>query len=136
MTTSRAEEPGAVEKRRKKKEKQACTVQAPRPRRLIKGCFRVADAWDQAILSNPATVARNVPGQKGGMEIEAPLFIRSAHFGAPCLVRFPEISYPVESEILCTQSRQGFYTPRQHLADGAISSVGNFLNGSRRLNRR
>ena len=43
-------------------------------RRLIKGCFRVTDAWDQAILSNPASVACNVHGEKGGTEIEASLF--------------------------------------------------------------
>ena len=124
-----------MEKQGKKKEKQACTVQTPRPRRLIKGCFRVADVWDQAILSNPPTVACNVHGEKGGAEIEALLFIRPTYFSAPRLERFPEISYPVESGIHCYQSRQRFSTPRQHSADDATSSVGNSLNGSRRLNR-
>ena len=34
---------------------------------------RVTDLWAQAILSNPATVARAVRGEKGGAGIEAPL---------------------------------------------------------------
>ena len=31
----------------------------------------MADPWAQAILSNPATVARVIRGEKGGVEIEA-----------------------------------------------------------------
>ena len=51
------------------------TVRAPRLRRLIKARFRVANAWVQAILSNPTTVARDVRGEKGGAGIEAaPLY--------------------------------------------------------------
>ena len=76
-----------MEKPRKKKEKQTRTVQAPRLRRLIKGCFRVNDTWDQAILSNPATVTRSVRGEKGGAGIEESLFICSARFGTSCLAR-------------------------------------------------
>ena len=87
------------------------TVQTPRSRHLIKGHFRVTDAWDQAILSNPATVARNVHGEKGGMEIKASLFIRSARFSTPRLARFPEILYPAESGMHCRQSRPGSRTP-------------------------
>ena len=33
----------------------------------------MADSWAQTILSNPATVARAIRGEKGGMEIEAAL---------------------------------------------------------------
>ena len=105
-----------------------CTVQTLHSGHLIRDCFRVTDAWDQAILSNPATVARSVRGENGDAEIEASLFICSTNFGAPRLARFPKISYPVKSGILCRQSRQRFYTPRQHSANGAISSVDNFLN--------
>ena len=129
------EELGAAEKWRKKEEK-ACTVQMPRPHHLIKGHFRGTDTWDKAILSNPAIVARNVRGEKGSMEIEASLLIRTACFGTLRPACFLEISYPVKSGIHCNQSRQRFRTPRQQSADDATSLVGNFLNGSRRLSRR
>ena len=46
----------------------------------------MTDTWDQAILSNPTTVTRNIRGEKGGTEIEALLFIRSAREN----VLFPE----------------------------------------------
>ena len=41
---------------------------------LLKAHFRVADAWVRAILSNPATVAHGVRGEKGGAEIERPVY--------------------------------------------------------------
>ena len=78
-----------MEKQRRKKE-QACTIPAPRTRRLIKGHLRVTDAWGQAILSHPATVARNVHGEKGGARIEAPLSIHSVYCGPLRPAHFPE----------------------------------------------
>ena len=102
---SEAEELDVAEEQRSKKKRQACTVPAPRTRHLIKGHLRVTDAWDQAILSNSATVARSIRDEKGSAEIEASLFIRSARFGTPFPARFPEISYPAKSGIHRRQSR-------------------------------
>ena len=124
-----------MEKWRKEKEKQGRTVQSPRPRRLIKGCFRVTDTWDQAILSNPATVACNVRGEKGGPKIEASLFIRSAHFGTPRPTCFPKISYPAKSRIHCRRSRPRSRALTQHSMNEVTRSVDSSLNGSRRLSR-
>ena len=90
-----------MEKRRRKKGEHACTVQAARPRHPIKGHFRVTDAWDQAIPSNPRTVAHIVCGEKGGTVIKALLLIWPARFGALHPARFPEISYPAKSGIHC-----------------------------------
>ena len=112
-----------------------CTVQTPRSCHLIRDCFRVTDAWDQAIPSNLATVARSVHGEKGGVGIEESLFIRSARFGTPRLARFPEISYPAESGIHCRQSRPGSRAPTRHSAHKINSSLDCPLNGSRRLSR-
>ena len=95
----------------------------------------MTDAWDQAILSNPATVACSVRGEKGGAEIEASPFIYSARFGTPRPARFPEISYPAKSGIHSSQSRQRSRILRQHSAHDVTSSVDNSLNGSRRLSR-
>ena len=83
-------------------------MQAPWLRRLIKGRFRVADAWDQTILSNPAIVTRVICGKKGGAEIEALLFIHPAYFDTLRPARFPEILNPVKSGIRRNQSRQRF----------------------------
>ena len=110
-----------------------CTLQRPRSRHLIRGCFRMTDAWDQAIPSNPATVARSVHGEKGGAGIEESLFIRSARFGTPCPVHFPEILYPTKSGIHCRKSRPRSRAPTQHSAHEITSSQS--TNGSRRLSR-
>ena len=75
---------------------------------LLKAHFRVADAWVRAILSNPATVAHGVRGEKGGAKIETFLFIHPAYLGALRPARFPEISNPVKSGIRHIQSRRGF----------------------------
>ena len=128
------EEETPLQDRRKKKE-QACIVPAPRTRRLIKGHLRVTDAWDQAILSNPATVARSVRGKKGGAVIEALLLIRPARLGAHHPACFPKISYPTKSGIHCRQSRPRSRAPAQHSTHEVTSSIDNSLNGSRRLNR-
>ena len=112
-----------------------CTIQTPRSGHLIRDCFRVTDAWDQAIPSNPATVARSVRGKKGSAGIEESLFIRSARFGTPRLARFPKISYPAESGIHYTQTHPGYCTPTRHSAHKINSSLDCPLNGSRRLSR-
>ena len=110
-------------------------MQKPRLRRLIKGRFRVADAWERAILSNPATVVRDVRGEKGGVEIEALLFICPAYFGTPRPARFPEISNPVKFEIHWNQTGQRFCARKQHSIDDVTNSLSNFMNRSRKLNR-
>ena len=54
----------------------------------------MADAWDRAILSNPAIVACDVRGEKGGAEIEASLPFPSDYCGyAPSRV-LPKIRIP------------------------------------------
>ena len=124
-----------MEKQRKKRENEAhCATH--RPRRLLWAYFRVADLWARAILSNPATVVRNIRGEKGSVEIEASLFIRSARFGALRPAGFPKILYPAKSGIHISQSRPRSRTLIQHSSHDAASSVDNSLNGSRRLSRR
>ena len=59
------------------------TVQMPRPQRLIKTHFRVADAWARAVLSKSRNSHALGTWQKGGAGIEAPLSIHPAHYGAP-----------------------------------------------------
>jgi hypothetical protein len=75
---------------------------------LLKTHFRVADAWAWVILSNPATVARGVHGEKGGAGIEALLSIHPAYHGTLRLARLPENSNPMKSGIRRSQSHQIF----------------------------
>ena len=67
-----------------------CTVQAPQPRHLIKGHFRVTGAWDQAIPSNPATGTCAVCGEKGGAGIEETYLIHPDDLISSRLARFPK----------------------------------------------
>ena len=84
---------GMMEKQRKKRENEVhCATH--RPRRLLWAYFRVADPWARAILSNPATVACQIRGEKGDAEIKVPLPIRPAYYGALRLARFPKFQIP------------------------------------------
>ena len=111
-----------------------CTVRTPRPRRLLRTHFRVADAWARAILPNPATVARRVRGKKGGVEIEAPLSIHSADCGALHLACFPKISNQTRSGIRRNQSCEIFRI-KVALDKCQYKSTRQLLNRSRRLKR-
>ena len=64
-------EAAAVEKQRRKKQELGRIVQNSPIQRLIWNRFRVTDHWARVILSNPATGARSVRGEKGGEEAAA-----------------------------------------------------------------
>lgn len=106
----------------------------PRPRCLLRTHFRVADEWARAILSNPAIVAPQVHGEKGGAEIEAPLSIHPTYYGALRLACFPKFSNPVRSGICSNQSRRRFFIEAT-LNEYQHDSTRQLLNRSRRLKR-
>ena len=60
------------------------------PGTFYEAFHRVADWWTQAILTNPATVARAVRGEKGGAGIEETCLIRPDNLGSAHLAHFPK----------------------------------------------
>ena len=83
-----------MERQRRKLENGMHCAENPSRGTLYKALSRVADSWAQVILSNPATVARAVRGEKGGAEIEAPYLIHSDYCGLLRPARFPKFRIP------------------------------------------
>ena len=81
----------------------------PRPHRLLKAHFRVADAWVRAILSNPLIVAHGIRGEKGGAEIETPDLSTPLSTARSAWRASTKISNPAKSGILYNRSRQRFH---------------------------
>ena len=76
---------------------------------LLKAHFRVADAWVQAIMSNPLTVAHEIRGEKGGTEIKTPCLSTPLTTARSAWRAATKISNPAKSGILYNRSRQRFH---------------------------